>query len=134
MKRFAARIAIVTSFSTMVIAGTTDKDIPPKDIQPFECITWETDAPVLMPWKTLRPDPAYHGEWLVAGDLDGDGTTEIVTARNDRQIVTTVLASRLDGSVLWRWGTPNTGKAELGYDVPVQIYDLNGDGRTEVYL
>ncbi len=102
--------------------------------EPFKRIAEKTSGPVVMPWKSLHPDRAYHGQWLVAGDLDGDGLAEIVTARNDKQSVTTVLVMRLDGSVLWRWGKPDTGAQGIGYDVPVQIYDLDGDGRNEVYL
>src|ERR1044071_9793293 len=100
--------------------------------EPFDRVTWEMDGPVLFPGKTLQPDPAYRGQWLVAGDLDNDGQAEIVTARNDQQIVTTVLANKLDGSVLWRWGQANAGRYHLGYDVPVQLYDLDGDGQLEV--
>lgn len=101
---------------------------------PFERNAWELDAPVWGPWKTLDPDRAYHGQWLVAGDLDGDGLAEIVTARQDKQVVTTVLATRLDGRTMWRWGRADTGVPQLGYDVPLQIYDLDGDGKPEVYL
>jgi hypothetical protein len=102
--------------------------------EPFERKAWELDAPVLAPWRIIEPDQAYHGQWLVAGDLNGDGLAEIVTARQDNQRVTTVLATRLDGKTLWRWGKPNTGVPQLNSDVPVQIYDLDGDGRPEVYL
>ena len=48
--------------------------------------------------------------------------------------MTTVLAIQLDGKTLWHWGQPNTGVPQLAYDVPVQIYDLDGDGNPEVYL
>lgn len=100
----------------------------------FERNAWELDGPKQSPWKTIEPDPAYHGQWLVAGDLDGDGQAELVSARQQNQLVTTVLAMRLDGSVLWRWGRANAGKAQLAYDVPVQVYDMDEDGRAEVYL
>lgn len=102
--------------------------------EPFDVIVAKTDAPLLMPWKTIRPDPEYHGQWLVAGDLDGDGQAEIVTARHADQRVMTVLALKLDGSVLWHWGQAGTGKQGLYSDVPVAIYDLDGDGRQEVWL
>ena len=102
--------------------------------EPFEITFAGTDAPFMMPWKTLHPDPAYHGQWLVAGDLDSDGQAELVTARHADQRVTTVLVLKLDGSVLWRWGQVGTGKPGLYCDVPVAIYDLDGDGRQEVWL
>jgi hypothetical protein len=102
--------------------------------EPFDVTASKTDAPMIMPWKSIRPDAAYHGQWLVAGDLDGDGRAELVTARHIDQRVTTVLVMKLDGSVLWRWGQANTGNQGLYCDVPVQIYDLDGDGRQEVWI
>lgn len=102
--------------------------------EPFVCDASRAEGPLTAPWRTLDPDPAYHGQWLVAGDLDDDGTAEIVTARHDQQRVTAAIATKLDGRVLWRWGTPNAGSNVLYCDVPVQIYDLDGDGRTEVWI
>jgi len=102
--------------------------------QPFDVTAEKTDGPMVQPWKSIRQDTKYGGQWLVAGDLDGDGQAELVTARHADQRVTTVLATKLDGSVLWRWGQPDTGKPGLYCDVPVQIYDLDGDGRQEVWI
>ncbi len=101
---------------------------------PVRCDTRSAKGPIVLPWKSFSPDPAYHGQWLVAGDLDGDGVAEIVTARNQGQCVTAAVASRLDGTVLWRWGKANAGSQGLSYDVPLQVYDLDGDGKAEVYL
>ena len=102
--------------------------------EPVRCDTRSAKGPVVGPWKSFSPDPAYHGQWLVAGDLDGDGVAEIVTARNEGQCVTAAVACRLDGTVLWRWGRPGTGSQGLSYDVPLQVYDLDGDGKAEVTL
>ena len=92
----------------------------------------------IQPWKSVRLDPEYSGAWIVAGDLDGDGTVEIVSARNvnqnDVHFTSAVVAQRLDGSVLWRWGNPKIGRKELSHDVACQIYDWDGDGRNEVVL
>lgn len=108
--------------------------IPASAGEPFDVRADQADGPELKPWKTLKPDPAYHGQWLVAGDLDGDGIAEIVTARNDHQNVTAVVATGLSGGALWRYGKPGDGEPGLNYDVPVQLYDLNGDGCAEVFL
>ena len=102
--------------------------------QPFEVDASSAPGPEVLPWKSFEPDPAYHGQWLVAGDLDGDGQAEIVTARHKDQRVTAVLASRLDGTTLWHWGEPNTGGQGLYCDVPVHLYDLDRDGRDEVFV
>lgn len=102
--------------------------------EPFEVDARKLDGPLVSPWRTIRLDPAYSGQWLVAGDLDGDGRAELVVARNDNQRITAALAVRLDGSVLWRWGEPDAGSPILTYDVSLQLYDMDGDGRAEVYL
>lgn len=90
------------------------------------------------PWKTIPLDPEYSGAWVVAGDLTGDGAVEIVSARNvdqnDVHYTSAVVAQRLDGGVLWRWGDPTIGRRQLHHDVPCQIYDWDGDGRNEVVL
>jgi len=95
-------------------------------------------APVVQPWRQLALDPEYSGAWVVAGDLDSDGTVEVVSARNvdrnDVHYTSAAVAQRLDGSVLWRWGDPTVGRKKLHHDVACQIYDWDGDGRPEVVL
>ena len=97
-----------------------------------------SEAPMVWPWKRVPLDPEYSGAWIVAGDLDGDGAVEIVSARNvdknDVHYTSAVVAQRLDGSVLWRWGNPKTGRRKLHHDVACQIYDWDGDGNSEVVL
>lgn len=95
-------------------------------------------APAIRPWKRVPLDATHSGAWVVAGDLDGDGQVEIVSARNvnadDVHYTSAVVAQRLDGSVLWRWGNPAIGRRGLHHDVACQIHDWNGDGRPEVIL
>lgn len=97
-----------------------------------------TNIPVVQPWRTVALDPEYSGAWVVAGDLDGEGAVEIVSARNvdrnDVHFTSAVVAQRLDGSVLWRWGDPTIGRKQLHHDVACQIYDWDGDGKNEVIL
>ena len=98
----------------------------------------EPNAPVVQPWRRITLDPEYSGAWVVAGDLDGDGAVEIVSARNvdrnDVHYTSAAVAQRLDGRVLWRWGNPKIGRKPLHHDVACQIYDWDGDGRNEVVL
>lgn len=95
-------------------------------------------VPVLTPWKRVALDPACAGAWIVVGDIDGDGQVEIVSAKNfdenDIHYTSSVVAHRLDGSVLWRWGDPAGGRNTLHHDVACQIHDWDGDGRNEVVV
>lgn len=97
-----------------------------------------TSVAVVQPWRRVTLDPEYSGAWIVTGDLDGDGAVEIVSARNvdqnDVHYTSAVVAQRLDGRVLWRWGNPAIGRKKLHHDVACQIYDWDGDGRNEVVL
>jgi hypothetical protein len=95
-------------------------------------------VPLIQPWKTITVDPAYCGGWVVVGDLTGDGTAEIVSAKNgvpgnDIHYTSSVVVQRLDGSVLWRWGNPEARNA-IHHDVACQIHDIDGNGRNEVVL
>ncbi len=96
------------------------------------------DVPRIEPWKIVPLDPEYGGQWVVAGDVDGDGQVEIVSAENvnedDVHYTSTVVAQALDGSVLWRWGDPAAGRKIWHHDVACQIHDWDGDGRNEVVL
>ena len=100
---------------------------------------WPDDqVPLIKPWKTIQLDPDYRGAWLVAGDLDGDGQAEIVSARNhdqnDTHYTSSVVVHRLDGSVMWRWGDAAAGRNPLHHDVAAQVYDWDGDGKLEVIV
>jgi hypothetical protein len=93
---------------------------------------------MIQPWKVVAIDPEYGGQWVLAGDMDGDGAVEIVSAenfnRNDVHYTSAVACQKLDGSVLWRWGDPNVGRKNWHHDVACQIHDWNGDGKKEVVL
>ena len=111
------------------------------DLQPFHTDVRGTpsgNAPVVKPWRVITVDPQHGGHWVVAGDIDGSGQIEIVSAQNfnegDNHFTSAAVAQRLDGSVLWRWGDPKIGRRGLHHDVACQIHDLDRDGVNEVIV
>jgi len=96
------------------------------------------DAPMVQPWRVVDLEPDYGGLWVVAGDVDGDGEVEIVSAENfnrgDVHYTSAAVAQKLDGAVLWRWGDPGIGRKTWHHDVACQIHDWDGDGRKEVVV
>lgn len=97
-----------------------------------------SDAPVVAAWRTITLDAEYGGYWVVAGDVDGDGAIEIVSAKNfnhsDDHFTSSVAVQKLDGSLLWHWGDPKLGRRDLHHDVACQIHDLDNDGTNEVVV
>ena len=96
------------------------------------------EVPSIQPWRVVDLEPDYGGLWVVAGDVDGDGEVEIVSAENvnqgDVHYTSTAVAQKLDGTVLWRWGDPGVGRKTWHHDVACQIHDWDGDGRNEVVV
>lgn len=95
-------------------------------------------APIVQPWKEISLNPEYCGDWIVTGDVNGDGAVDIVSARNvnegDVHYTSAVVAQDLEGHVLWQWGDATIGRRELHHDVACQIHDWDGDGKNEVIL
>jgi hypothetical protein len=96
------------------------------------------DVPALAPWRVVPLDFDYGGQWVVAGDLDKDGTPEVVSCENvndnDVHYTSTAVAQSLDGTVRWRWGDPDAGRKVWHHDVACQIHDWDRDGKNEVLL
>ncbi len=95
-------------------------------------------ARLIAPWKTIDLDEKYGGLWVVTGDVDGDSNVDIVSARNvnenDVHYTSTVVAQRLNGSVIWKWGNPDIGRRIWHHDVACQIHDWDDDGKVEVII
>lgn len=90
-------------------------------------------------WKTIDFKDFGCGRSLRFGHLLGDGQWQIVLAQNQQRIfgdafahISCLTAIDLDGNVLWQVGEPNPDHAHLTADVPLQVYDLDGDGIDEV--
>ncbi|MFC4403465.1 hypothetical protein [Gracilibacillus xinjiangensis] len=77
---------------------------------------------------------------MFLGDLTGDGRLDILMVQPDGGIddryvphqVEAMTAFDLEGNVLWQIGTPSEEPGGPGSDYPVQIYDIDGDGKNEV--
>jgi hypothetical protein len=98
----------------------------------------DPDVPRIQPWRVVPLDPDYGGLWFTAGDVDGDGEVEIITAENynenDNHYTSAVAAQKLDGSLLWTWGDPEKGRKTWHHDVACQVQDWDNDGALEVVV
>ncbi len=132
--RFTAILALLTASVIVCFAQSAS----PRLFDIMDIGKSADTAPTLTPWKVITLDPEYGGMWVVAGDLDGDGQAEIVSAENfnqdDTHYTSAVVAHRLNGSVIWRWGDPGIGRKIWHHDVACQIHDWDGDGKGEVII
>ncbi|MCB0331536.1 MAG: hypothetical protein KDD70_17815, partial [Bdellovibrionales bacterium] len=76
-----------------------------------------------------------RGSQLVRfGDLNGDGTPEVVTAQVAKRQITAIIAMNLQGDTLWQIGKPDPRNYDLFSDLPLQLFDLDSDGKDEVFF
>ncbi|MBR5809730.1 MAG: hypothetical protein IKY39_06520 [Clostridia bacterium] len=76
------------------------------------------------------------------GDVDGDGRMEIILAKPapstdpryfDNQVAS-VTAYSIDGNMLWQVGDPSGDEKSQDIDLPIQVYDIDKDGKNEVIV
>lgn len=92
-------------------------------------------------WRKFDTPGYGAGRNVRFGDLDGDGETDLLFVQNIPRVrgdafdhISCLTAVRTDGTVLWQVGRPDQRNGLLTNDTPVQIHDLDGDGKNEVVL
>ena len=95
--------------------------------------------PEMVLWKKMNTGIAGTARNLRFGDLDGDGTLDLLmgqvvhygpTDRNSE--LSCLTAMTFDGKVLWQVGKPDPWKTSLTNDVAFQVHDIDNDGHNEV--
>lgn len=101
----------------------------------------QAQSPQPKVWKKISTPRFGAGRNMRFGDLDGDGTLDILIAQNipqtpdDKAVeIGCMTALTIDGKILWQRGEPDPGKGLLTCDTPFQIHDLDGDGKSEVVV
>ena len=92
-------------------------------------------------WKKFSTPNFGTGRNVRFGDLDGDGTLDMLFAQNIPKVrgdafdqISCLTAMTLDGKVLWQLGRPDRRNGLLTNDTPFQIHDIDGDGRSDVLM
>jgi hypothetical protein len=91
-------------------------------------------------WKKFQTPVFGAGRNARFGDLDGDGTADMLIGQNVNHYrgndawtaLSCLTAVTLDGKVLWQSGKPNPKNGLLTSDTSFQIHDVDGDGQNEV--
>jgi len=97
----------------------------------------EFPAPRL--WKVINLKDFGSARSIRYGDLSGKGNTELLFIQSmpclnseDESMISCLTAVDMDGRVLWQIGEPCRENNTISRDLPVQIYDIDGDGLNEV--
>ncbi|MCL2816254.1 MAG: hypothetical protein FWD23_16800, partial [Oscillospiraceae bacterium] len=95
--------------------------------------------PAMKLWKMINLKNFGSARNYRCADLNGDGVKELVfiQAMNminspDEMMISCMTAADLSGNVLWQIGEPARNAYMATCDLPVQIYDIDGDGKNEI--
>jgi len=145
----AGRVALVATTTAFFdeIAVETTEEVHAAWVQSRDARVRELDAlreryprPVL--WRKLPTTGFGTGRHIRFGHLASRDRLDILVAQNVKLLpgndnygtIRCLTALDLDGNILWQFGEPSDDPdaAILTADLPVQIYDIDGDGRDEV--
>src|SRR6056297_2630635 len=98
------------------------------------------ENPKAVLWKKVKTIGYIDGNHLRFGDLNGDGQKDVLAGQarpeysddNGYCELSCLTAMTFDGELLWQKGIPDSEISEEHHNLPLQIHDLDGDGRKEV--
>ncbi len=90
--------------------------------------------PKMVRWKSFETRAFGTDQNIRIGDLTQDGNKEILFVRSAKhgKSICCITAMNLDGKIIWQYGDTLVANEESGEELPVQIHDLDGDGKREV--
>ena len=92
------------------------------------------------PYLVIDVNSDFAGSWIILNDLDNDGIDELISAKNysnpeiDEHFTSSISVQKLDGTNLWQWGDPNSGRNLIHHDVAAQVIDWDLDGMKEIVI
>jgi len=95
--------------------------------------------PKMKLWKIINLRDFGSSRAYRCADLNGDGVREFVFIQSmatmgsgDEHMISCMTAVDADNNVLWQIGRPARDAYMATCDMPVQIYDIDGDGKAEI--
>ena len=90
--------------------------------------------PEMVRWKSFDTRSFGSDQNIRIGDLTQDGNKEILFTRSaiNGDKICCISAMNLEGKIIWQYGDTLIASREAGEELPVQIHDLDGDGKREV--
>ena len=90
--------------------------------------------PEMIRWKSFDTGSFGTDQNIRIGDLTQDGNKEILFIRSaiSGNKISCISAMNLEGKIIWQYGDTLIASREAGEELPVQIHDLDGDGKREV--
>ena len=118
---------------------TFDEITAKQQLRKNEEIALQKNNPAMKLWKKIETPGFGVGRNLRFGDLNNDGQIDVLMGqiigygpKGDNNELSCLTAMTFDGKKLWQIGRGDLFKYFQTTDVPFQIQDIDGDGKTEV--